>query len=668
MSQPAGGGATGAGRRSNYRSKVMGEVVGLTSGARGSIIDLSQDGVGVQITTEAQFTSGERVHLFVPDLVTPIEAECEIAWTRSGRAGLRFVYFPRNSGEQFLAWFTQHQEEAAATEYPTALAEIIALERQLDLSSMSLEQALNDVVQRMRVLLEATGAAIALKKHGDFICRASSGMAPTIGVRLQPKSGLTGRCISTGSVIHCEDTESDTRVDPITCRQLKLRSTLIVPVFWEDSVHGVLEVFSDKPYAFRDGSVRVMTRFADLVSQMAWAQKTGSTAEEAAAVICNGCGHANPETAPVCVNCKAPLWGATESSARLTELAKPVSAKAEATVEATPSKQPHTPTSRTSPTTELEITPLAEEINVAHSPTRAEEATVAPEQRTAAKPPEPEPPRRKSATFHPKVPSTLAPAQIEQPAVTPGLPRYVLFAAAIVFVIAGPLAYWFWSSQPSWTNELPKKVAPPARASVTPAAHSTAQEVTLQQTAATGPSVQMEAPPIKAAAPETAQSKTQVEHKDPEPEPMLLANSPQDGLTSRKREEAVAAPSLTEIAPVADGDLTGVLATGVVSRPVLSSSQEIRTSQGVRAGRLIHRVSPVYPSAAKTAGVQGSVRLALTIMKNGRVKDVRVVSGNEILAQAAINAVRQWRYSPYTLNGEPVEVDGVVEINFSLAR
>lgn len=85
-------------------------------------------------------------------------------------------------------------------------------------------------------------------------------------------------------------------------------------------------------------------------------------------------------------------------------------------------------------------------------------------------------------------------------------------------------------------------------------------------------------------------------------------------------------------------------------------------------GDLIHKVLPVYPPIARTAGIQGQVVLLAEISKEGTIENLRVLAGHPILVPAAIAAVRQWRYRPYVLNNEPVEVETQITVNFSLGR
>jgi periplasmic protein TonB len=94
----------------------------------------------------------------------------------------------------------------------------------------------------------------------------------------------------------------------------------------------------------------------------------------------------------------------------------------------------------------------------------------------------------------------------------------------------------------------------------------------------------------------------------------------------------------------------------------------MHVSSGVMAGAVIAKNTPVYPLIAKSAGVEGVVVLLATISKYGTIENLRVASGPALLQQAAIDAVKTWRYRPYLLNGEPVEVETTVNVVFSLGR
>ena len=101
-------------------------------------------------------------------------------------------------------------------------------------------------------------------------------------------------------------------------------------------------------------------------------------------------------------------------------------------------------------------------------------------------------------------------------------------------------------------------------------------------------------------------------------------------------------------------------------RPAAAPEKPRPVSEGVMDAALIHKVQPQYPSAARLMHLQGTVRLRATIGKDGSVSELEVLSGNPILAQAAVAAVRDWRYRPTRLNNEEVEVETYITVNFVL--
>jgi len=103
----------------------------------------------------------------------------------------------------------------------------------------------------------------------------------------------------------------------------------------------------------------------------------------------------------------------------------------------------------------------------------------------------------------------------------------------------------------------------------------------------------------------------------------------------------------------------------VLPKPV-PTVQRVRVSAGVTAGLLIHRVEPTYPPLAQQARIQGVVVLTALIDKDGNVQHLQVASGHPLLVSAAIEAVKQWRYKPFLVNGEPVEVETTVTVTFHM--
>lgn len=99
-----------------------------------------------------------------------------------------------------------------------------------------------------------------------------------------------------------------------------------------------------------------------------------------------------------------------------------------------------------------------------------------------------------------------------------------------------------------------------------------------------------------------------------------------------------------------------------------SSPAALEVSSSIMGQRIIHRADPVYPSEALTQKIEGEVMLDTLIGEDGTVKDVRAVSGPDLLRAAAMDAVKWWRFDPYTANGHAVQVHTFIEVDFRLHR
>lgn len=122
---------------------------------------------------------------------------------------------------------------------------------------------------------------------------------------------------------------------------------------------------------------------------------------------------------------------------------------------------------------------------------------------------------------------------------------------------------------------------------------------------------------------------------------------------------------------VAGGTMGGVLGgvmggIGAAPPPPKVTPSRIRQGGNVQAAKLINRVTPNYPPLARQTRIAGTVRLHAIIGKDGTVQQLTLESGHPLLVQAALDAVRQWRYQPTLLNGVPVEVDTTIDVIFSL--
>jgi len=115
------------------------------------------------------------------------------------------------------------------------------------------------------------------------------------------------------------------------------------------------------------------------------------------------------------------------------------------------------------------------------------------------------------------------------------------------------------------------------------------------------------------------------------------------------------------------GVIGGIISSTPVAVPKVATPTRVRVSQGVTQGLLIRKVQPNYPPLARQARIQGQVLLAAEISKDGSIENLHLISGHPMLAPAAIEAVKQWKYKPYILNGEPVEVETQITVNFTLS-
>lgn len=116
------------------------------------------------------------------------------------------------------------------------------------------------------------------------------------------------------------------------------------------------------------------------------------------------------------------------------------------------------------------------------------------------------------------------------------------------------------------------------------------------------------------------------------------------------------------------GVLGSVMSSVPTAMPKAATPQRVRVSQGVSQGLLIHKVQPQYPPLARQARIQGVVVLQALIGKDGSIQNLHVVSGHPMLTNAALEAVKEWRYKPYYLNSEPVEVETTINVNFTLSE
>ena len=136
----------------------------------------------------------------------------------------------------------------------------------LSASRISLQPAIGVIAERAQVLTGATGAALALRKGGEVICRARAGRtAPDLGVRLQTDAGISAQCLRTGEVVLCNNAEADPHADRLSCQRLGVQSILAAPLRQYHRTLGIFEVLSSAPNAFNHQDVATMQLLASMM-------------------------------------------------------------------------------------------------------------------------------------------------------------------------------------------------------------------------------------------------------------------------------------------------------------------------------------------------------------------------------------------------------------------
>lgn len=291
-------------RRAHLRHKVHSPAYATTEESSSfilphlnEIVDIGEEGICFQNSSPRELKEILPMCLDLSETGTRIEAEGEVVWSsESGRTGIRFRKISPESLQQLRQWLfinnmiacVNHSSSAKPTEvdqglskeslefisplladHTSALTAVGAIGREVAALGADVDAALQLISDRAQVLTRATGAAIALSGSQNMICRASSGAdAPPAGVTLEIGSGFSGECVRTGQLLHCEDSEADSRVDRQSCRALGVRSMIAAPVQLDGLVVGLLEVFSPEVKVFTNSDKDILQRLADMVAHV----------------------------------------------------------------------------------------------------------------------------------------------------------------------------------------------------------------------------------------------------------------------------------------------------------------------------------------------------------------------------------------------------------------
>ncbi len=248
---------------------------------------------------------------------------------------------------------------------------------------------------------------------------------------------------------------------------------------------------------------------------------------------------------------------------------------------------------------------------------------------------------------------------------------FIAIAAIFVIAILGYAGYAKFSSHsaPQTAPNVPVSSQP----AVQPDAIVVAKMPTAAETAAFHASKPSAASTASVPANTPSQTNTSIpksqktadDFGDDRPQPLMVKTESAHSVAPDTSSPSLAPPALDLNASNANGTLSGIVSSVAASVPK-ASSQTVKVSQGVSQGLLITKVPPVYPHQALQAGIQGAVLLEAHIAKDGSIASVKAISGDSQLARAAVDAVRQWKYKPYFLDGQPIDIQTQVTVNFRL--
>lgn len=421
---------------------------------------------------------------------------------------------------------TDEQAERESAAFLTRLTNTLAEHGGGAVSAdLAADLVLNQIVEQARMATTATAAAIALTRGDEMVCRATTGPnAPDLGVRLNTNSGISGACVTTREVQRCDDTETDSRVDAAACRELGIRSMLVVPVLDAEGLVGVFEILSPRPHAFGDRDVQTLQALSlRIVSTL------HRVAEPAPAA-----------TPPTIVAIDEPRDNPVPE---LLSLAKPVHAR----------------------------------------------------------------------------------------------DYWTTILTAIVVGLALLLGWML--GRASWQSAMGKRASKTGQAPANPRPQL---DVTKPERAI--------APPV---AHTSEADGSNAKSAAPPPDNALVVY--QNGKVIFRASPVQKTPAKEAGTP----DNAGVQPGPASSGPVVMSPEI--------AGRyLIQRVEPEYPDESRLQRIHGDVVMDAIVAKDGNVREVKLVSGDSHLASAAVDAVRQWRFKPYTVKGQPVEFQTRVVVKFAL--
>lgn len=663
------------------------------------VVDVSESGIGLELAMPLQPGSTLAVDFDLPESGGHVRVDGRVVWSGAGkRAGIRFERVPDLASERLKRWVSLGRQpvkqspavaEARTVAPASAGADNASLETTEE--SLTLDRAVTQVLARAMAITKATGAAIAIGPPEAMVCRASAGNAPDVGVPINPSSGLTGYCVRNRATVRCDDTETDERVNAAVCREMELRSALVIPVFSgrnADELNGILEVFSSQPRAFTPDHIAKLEKLTRILGVVAADLVPGVDISKVEPV---------PTSALATKGENAAAEISPELKAERAHLPRKIGdrssapqANAAAVVPTSSGKLIRSLESGSSPQRAVEpqgvgeVKPAALAAPVVTTQIAAKEIALKLAELTKpAMSDEAEISIDESKATHPKIEVTAEPQSgesavlmvpsfaVESPSLTERLREWLGAAGnqrtqigkvlrvvgAIVIAMEIAAALFLYTRWERKRTALAPRAVPTVSAPVTPSVLSPVAAV-----------VTSELPPVPTPKHKKQNLETTAAEDGADEVIVVNRNAEAASAATPSKSEPHNASVTTEIDPPAPdpisdkADLASIRLPDNPAKPSLA----IRLSSGTIGGKLMKRVEPIYPDTAKARGIQGEVFLSAHIGTNGRVKTVRVLRGNPILGSAATEAVKQWRYEPMKLNGNLVEMDTNVTVQFKL--
>lgn len=269
-------------------------------GAQHRIVDLSEDGMSIQASGPLELRREEEFSVILSDSSEGLYAGGQLVWYNdSQQIGIQFTEMPDHARHILREWLVANafaadqeaqqessrhistmeqmegvaeeepaDEEPAQADYTTLLSALAVVRKEVDALGGDLDAALHLIARRTQAFTRASGCAVALLEGTEVICRATAGSnTPPVGAPLRADSGFSGECLRSGQLARCVDSEMDPRADRESCRALRIRSMLAVPIHRDGTIVGLLEVFAREPDAFGSEMELVFLQLSELASR-----------------------------------------------------------------------------------------------------------------------------------------------------------------------------------------------------------------------------------------------------------------------------------------------------------------------------------------------------------------------------------------------------------------